>query len=349
MLNRRGKTRANGRDRLLRVGDVVEVRPLDEIVGTLDSSGRLDGMPFMPEMAAYCGKRATVSKRAHKTCDGHGNHRWLDDAVHLDNWRCDGSAHGGCQARCLMYWKTSWLRVVSEDENAAVRESPASADARLAGLERSALSQLAPAIVSDAGDSVRYSCQATDVRSATTPLPATQLKQYWWDVSSGNWSIGKIARVMLMGVVNRYQSWSLDHLPSFLLVNGGRRIPKVQGAGSRTPRRRLELNAGDEVSVRPLAAIEETLDYKNSNRGLLFDAEMATWCGSKGEVIDRVERIVDDETGNMITIGSDCIVLKDKTCRGEHWRLCSRGAYMFWREIWLEPEGEDDEQARSNS
>ena len=38
----------------LRVGDWVEVRSKDEILSTLDSDGRLDGMPFMPEMFAFC-------------------------------------------------------------------------------------------------------------------------------------------------------------------------------------------------------------------------------------------------------------------------------------------------------
>jgi hypothetical protein len=36
------------RPRQLSVGDVVEVRSLDEILSTLDESGRLDGLPFMP-------------------------------------------------------------------------------------------------------------------------------------------------------------------------------------------------------------------------------------------------------------------------------------------------------------
>ena len=40
----------------LRVGDWVEVRSKDEILQTLDRDGRLDGMPFMPEMFAFCGQ-----------------------------------------------------------------------------------------------------------------------------------------------------------------------------------------------------------------------------------------------------------------------------------------------------
>ena len=52
-----------------RVGDWVEVRSREEILRTLDDDGRLDGMPFMPEMFAYCGTRFRIFKGAHKTCD----------------------------------------------------------------------------------------------------------------------------------------------------------------------------------------------------------------------------------------------------------------------------------------
>src|SRR5215467_1676004 len=72
-------------------------------------------MPFMPEMFAFCGKRFQVYKRAHKTCDTvfpiRG--RWVDRAVHLET-RCDGQAHGGCQARCLIFWKEAWLKPVAD-------------------------------------------------------------------------------------------------------------------------------------------------------------------------------------------------------------------------------------------
>ena len=56
-----------GRD--LRAGDWVEVRSSEEILATLDERGRLEALPFMPEMLQYCGKRFRVYKSAHKTCD----------------------------------------------------------------------------------------------------------------------------------------------------------------------------------------------------------------------------------------------------------------------------------------
>ena len=45
-------------------GDLVTVRPLDEILATLDEQGTLDKLPFMPEMRTFCGRQFRVSRRA---------------------------------------------------------------------------------------------------------------------------------------------------------------------------------------------------------------------------------------------------------------------------------------------
>src|ERR1700675_4810692 len=88
-------------------GDWVEVRSMEEILRTLDRSGQLEGLPFMPEMLAFCGKRFRVAKRAHKTCDtvNQTGSRRMPSAVHLEGVRCTREAHGGCQAMCFIFWK----------------------------------------------------------------------------------------------------------------------------------------------------------------------------------------------------------------------------------------------------
>ena len=96
----------------LRVGELIEVRREAEILATLDENGELDGLPFMPEMLAWCGRRLRVDKLALKLCDTiewTGMYR-IRDAVHLEMSRCDGQAHGGCQAGCSIYWKEAWLK-----------------------------------------------------------------------------------------------------------------------------------------------------------------------------------------------------------------------------------------------
>ena len=107
-------TSDTGRATSLRVGDLVEVRSADEILATLDERGELENLPFMPEMLAFCGRRMTVHKVAHKLCDSTGwsGMRALPRAVHLTGARCNGSAHGGCETACSLFWKEQWLRKV---------------------------------------------------------------------------------------------------------------------------------------------------------------------------------------------------------------------------------------------
>src|SRR5678816_2689830 len=86
----------------LAVGDWIEVRTKEEILRTLNERGQLEGLPFMPQMFKYCGKRFQVYRRAHKTCDtvNQTGGRRMADTIHLE-LRCDGAAYGGCQAGCL--------------------------------------------------------------------------------------------------------------------------------------------------------------------------------------------------------------------------------------------------------
>ena len=124
-----------GTNRLLRRGDIVEVRPAAEILATLDENGAYDDMPFMPEMLQYVGRRFAVSKRVEKICDtiaATGSRR-MRDTVYLEDLRCDGSGHGGCQAGCRIYWKEAWLRRVDSASDVGARMDngrPSSSSAR---------------------------------------------------------------------------------------------------------------------------------------------------------------------------------------------------------------------------
>ena len=155
----------------LRAGDWVEVRSVDEILATLDRDGSLAGLPFMPEMLQYAGKRFRVYKSAHKTCDTIDQYviRRMDETVHLEGLRCDGQAHGGCQAECLLFWKEAWLKPVDGglqpgDGHAERPGSPVS-EAQLAGLQATTRQTPAPG---DAED--RYRCQATELLKATSEV-----------------------------------------------------------------------------------------------------------------------------------------------------------------------------------
>src|SRR5258708_20117752 len=94
-----------------RAGQLVEVRSKEEILRTLDSNGRVQEMPFMPEMFRYCGRRFRVYKRAHKTCDfvNKTGIRKLPSAVHLEGLRWHDSAHARRQATPILFLATPCL------------------------------------------------------------------------------------------------------------------------------------------------------------------------------------------------------------------------------------------------
>ena len=134
------------------VGDVVEVRSATEILATLDPAASIEAMPFMPEMLQFCGRQFRVSKSAHKVCDtiATGRNRRLAHSYYLEDLRCDGRAHGGCDAACLLVWKSAWLKRV--DNGARHEARPAAGDAAncdVAALQRGTRPDSA---VSDGGD-----------------------------------------------------------------------------------------------------------------------------------------------------------------------------------------------------
>ena len=59
------------------------------------------------------------------------------------------------------------------------------------------------------------------------------------------------------------------------------------------------------------------LTDKGANRGLWFDREMMAFCGKVFRVHARVTQIIDERTGEMISLTSDCIMLENGVCSGE--------------------------------
>jgi hypothetical protein len=108
------------------------------------------------------------------------------------------------------------------------------------------------------------------------------------------------------------------------------------GRLGRTPDVALELRPGELVRVRTREEIAATLDVNDRNRGMRFDREMIRYCGRTFRVQRRVNRIIDERTGGMLTLQNSCIVLEGVTATGEFLRFCPQNEYIFWREIWLE-------------
>jgi hypothetical protein len=317
----------------LRVGDVVEVRSQEEILATLDERGELDSLPFMPEMLQFCGQRLTVEKVANKACDTitRGGLRKMDDAVHLVGARCDGSAHGGCQNACLIYWKQDWLS--RPGETAASADPPA---VRKPGIGTEVLVRATRKDPAPDGTE-RFACQATELNRATEPQPFLDLHQYVTDYTSGNANLFWIVRAFLVGLFNRLQNRASRVLPQRLLFRGGRRWPFLTGrVVGRTPTVELGLQPGDRVRIKSKAEIERTLNADLLNRGMGFDIEMARFCGREATVERRVHRVIDEKTSTMVQLKNPCIVLEGLVCEGAYASNCPRRWTSFWREIWLE-------------
>ncbi len=328
----------------LRAGDWIEVRSLEEIVPTLDEHGALDGLPFMPEMVQYCGRRFRVHKSAHKTCDTIEQYviRSMRNAVHLEGLRCDGESHGGCQAGCLLFWKEAWLKR-AKGRRGELEDHSGSQQRRTAGAGNGAevlcRATRVPALDGSAED--RYRCQATELLRATTAVRRRERwdpRFYVKDVTSGNVSLADFVRYGLFAMVN-----------AFMLRWRGRRYPRVCGlAGKQTPTGELNLRAGELVRIRSKTEIMQTLNAGQRNRGLWFDVEMLPHCGSEKQVLRRVERIVDEKTGKLIHFRQPCIILDGVTCSGHlstHRMFCPRAIYPYWREVWLDRVDAGDDRA----
>lgn len=94
----------------IRQGEIVKVRDEQEILQTLDKNGTLEGLPFILEMRAYCGREFIVLKRVSKILvEGHGTMKQLRNTVILAGAICNGEAHAGCQRFCPLLWKEAWL------------------------------------------------------------------------------------------------------------------------------------------------------------------------------------------------------------------------------------------------
>jgi hypothetical protein len=323
----------------LRVGEIVEVRSEAEILATLDERAELESLPFMPEMLQFCGRRFRVDKLAVKLCDTIGSTGMyrMRNAVHLAGVRCDGQAHGGCQAGCLVYWKEAWLKRVPGDarepSSRAAEPAPQHMLTTLITATRRGRGGATP-------DEELFSCQATELlRAAPERVPPWDVSQYMLDVRSGNAGLLAMVRAVAIGVFNEYQDFSRRFLPKSLWIRAGTRLPFIEGRLRKTPDGALDLQPGELVRIRSKEEIVSTLDVNNSNRGLAFNPEMLWYCGREARVLRRVERIVDERTGRLLRLKGPCIVLEDVTCRGEYHRCCPRADYPYWREIWLERVG----------
>jgi hypothetical protein len=197
-------------------------------------------------------------------------------------------------------------------------------------------------------DSV-FVCQATKLPEATLPLRRSDPRQYIEDFTSGNTSLWRIFSSFCflayqffinLGVgLGRPLRFLYD---LFQRIVGGVPYPHRSGTipgGSRTPSEDLNLQPGEWVRVRSYVEILRTLDQLNFNRGMLYTQEMVPYCGQVFQVRRRVNRIINEQTGKLMTFRTPSIILDGVECEARYVAkqlFCPRATYHYWREIWLE-------------
>ncbi|ESS66174.1 hypothetical protein MGMO_204c00020 [Methyloglobulus morosus KoM1] len=324
-------------------GEWVEIRSKEEILGTLDKNGRMEGLPFMPQMFQYCGQRFKIYKRAHKTCDFvyTGSSRWLLNGIHLD-LRCDGVAYGGCQHACLLYWKEAWLKRVDEERNSVLEPLILINTSVCTEADVSAGTHTLNEL-----NEVIYTCQGTEIPHFTKPLPWWDIRQYIEDYTSGNASISRLLKGFAYGLFQTIENsgmklgrplrWLYD-LFEPLWGPYPRRPGKIP-QGQPTPFYSLDLQVGELVRVKSYNEILATLNKDGKNRGLQFDAELVPYCGKIFRVKDRVTTFIDEKTRKLVTLKNPSIILEGVYCQSRHSKcrmICPRSILSWWREIWLE-------------
>jgi hypothetical protein len=297
-----------------RVGELVRIRSLEEISATLDANGCLDGLPFMPEMAKYCGSTGTVFRYVDKIYDygGRKDMRRMKDAVLITGLRCDGGAHDGCQTRCYLLWKSAWIT---------------RADAPAASTRRQAEMRFSPAFAQEgAGAAKKYVCQFTELARASSRMSPWDPRQDLRPLLAGNVTLAAFAVALLTRLFNIAQR-----------LRGGIGFPANQRRSSATSLRTdLNLQPGELVRVRDPERIFETLDRGGKNRGLWFDRDMLKRTKQHYKVLAKVDRIIDDASGRMLQMKTPCIILDGVDCSGEFMSFSPQHDFPFWREAWLE-------------
>ncbi len=295
----------------------------------LDETGATDGLPFMPEMLKFLGTRARVIADLDRVCDTVNpvSVRCIPEAVVLDDLRCDGSGHDGCQAECRIFWKTSWLRPATDSRPL----SQADESEAYAELERIALANTG----NHAEDltEATFRCQHTDLPSAGRAVGWRDLSSFLHQLTSRNVGLARFVRVTMHA----------------LLLDIGRRLGLVRWSPFFMPQNPPDhvfvappprgLTIGQLVRVRSKEEIAETLTPNSKHKGLRFDREMLAYCGKTARVRARVERFIDEKTGKLVVLSSDCYILEGCICRSDvsegRW-FCPRGIFAWWRECWLE-------------
>jgi hypothetical protein len=92
--------------------EVVQVRPKEEILATLDRNNRNRGLLFDSEMVRYCGGTFRVLKRVNQIVDERTGKvmKMKSPCIILEGVACVSEYHRLCPRAIYHYWREAWLQ-----------------------------------------------------------------------------------------------------------------------------------------------------------------------------------------------------------------------------------------------
>jgi hypothetical protein len=290
----------------LKPGEIVEVRSAAEITATLDKNNTLQGLSFSPEMLRYCGRKYKVLKPITKMIVEGWGRRQIKNTVLLDGVVCNGAAHEGCQRMCTLLWKEAWLKRVGTRETKAPERS-------------------------DYGEATMLAHQGFLCQSALLHKASKQLPISFEECVRKYFCSDRFRRWWILNRACAFMLWSTLKVKRFF---GFSKNGTWYGSCQSTPAESLHLRPGELVDVKNKEEIIKTLDMMGKNRGLAFTQEMQQYCGKRFRVLRRIDKIIDEETGQMHQ-ACNTVMLKNAVCDGSSHDSCPRNCLLLWREIWL--------------
>lgn len=293
---------------------LVKVKSFGQITQTLDENGCVDGLPFMPEMIEYCGKSFRISLKVEKTCVDNPTMFMAEfrnnDVYFLEDLRCSGVCHDGCQRACRIFWKECWLEPAND-----IHEK------EISGSEINNFEELKKHLRTKLSDEI-YFCQSTQLREATIPLTVKEkIHKLFIDVKIGTYNFFEALKLLFYPLVRKIIRRIKDQHP--------------KGELTKTPEEVLNLQPGELVQVRSFEEIVKTLDKRGRNKGLTFEPDMKVFCGRQFKVRNRLEKMILERNGKMIEV-KNSVILEGVTCECYFaFGGCPRKEFQYWREIWL--------------
>ncbi len=320
--------RARNADGDLWPGDIVRVRQLMDILGTLDGRGSCRGCGFAAPMARFCGREFPVLKKVERHFDQARGRMLTGKGVYLlAEVCCDGSAFpaaGGCDRSCLHLWRHEWLEPVTTRESAAGDSEPDAQELLLAGagLEHCQL---------------RAGCSG---RPERWPWRLRREEQV---IRTALAAAGRRLGRGLPAALGALASPILRLFrPAASPRSAAGDSPASSGGQTRAHAPSTlpsSFHPGNLVQIRSWPEIESSLENAGGVQACVSGQALQRFCGQQHRVAQKVDQYY-SPAGDRLLPCQALYLLAGVRCDGAGNPLtagCDRACYLFWRAEWLEP------------